>query len=418
MRKPNNFGIIKIIISVVLVLFILLLINYVPKILKKDVSTVLPIDFEYKETLPVQGILIKNERLYFSETNGETYGIVDEGIRVPVGTEIAQVISLKDMTFYKSELDKIESLINQININTLHTPENLSSKDEIMNTLINQIQADIQDRTYNSLKILKEKLFLILDNENNTQYTDNSEILSNEQLIDKKNQLLQQISNYNERLFSRHSGIVSYDIDYYEEVLNFSDLDSTSEYIFNSNINANLEDVDTKQAVFKIIDGHEYYIAIKLPKVEASLLSEKEKLEIEIADSDDKKINLKVPVIKSYSKGTEEIIILKSNEFLESFYNHRFLDLEIVILKKDSFKIPLESLIRNNNQQGVFVRSFYDVVVFRPIIINAKDDDFAYVSKGNTDNKIELEGKLYKTINEFSEIIMKPNLVTDGQILN
>ena len=152
MKKPNKRGISKIIISVVLVLFFLLLLNYIPKILTKDVSTVLPIDFEYKEILPTQGVIIKNERLYFSETNGEVYGIVDEGIRVPVGIEIARVISLKDMTSYKSELDKIESLINQIDINDSGTSEKLSSKDDIENTLINEIQLNIQNRTYSSIK--------------------------------------------------------------------------------------------------------------------------------------------------------------------------------------------------------------------------------------------------------------------------
>ncbi len=418
MKKPNKRGISKIIISVVLVLFFLLLLNYIPKILTKDVSTVLPIDFEYKEILPTQGVIIKNERLYFSETNGEVYGIVDEGIRVPVGIEIARVISLKDMTSYKSELDKIESLINQIDINDSGTSEKLSSKDDIENTLINEIQLNIQNRTYSSIKNLKGKLLFVLDNKSNMQYTDDLEKLNNKQLIDKKNQLLQQISTYNERLFSRDSGIVSYDIDYYEEVLNLSDLDNISERIFAHDINANVENLDDKKAVFKIINGHEYYIAIKLPKVEASLLSGKDKLEIETIDSDDKKINLKVPVIQSYSKGTEEIFILKVNEFLESFYKYRFIDLDIVTFKKDSFKIPLESIITNNNQQGVFVKSFYDVVVFRPIVINAKDEDFAYVSKGDTNNRIELGNKYYKTINEFSEIIMKANLVTDGQILN
>jgi hypothetical protein len=109
---------------------------------------------------------------------------------------------------------------------------------------------------------------------------------------------------------------------------------------------------------------------------------------------------------------------LKSNQFLEIVYNHRLLDLNIVIVKKDSYKIPLESVITINNQQGVFVRSFYDVVVFRPIILNAKDEKFAYIDIGDTDNRIEIKDKSYKTINEFSEIIKSPNLVEEGQILN
>ena len=102
---------------------------------------------------------------------------------------------------------------------------------------------------------------------------------------------------------------------------------------------------------------------------------------------------------------------------LEKIYNYRIIDLEIVTFKKDSFKIPLETLTTIDGRQGVFVKSFYDVVVFRPIIINAQDDDFLYVDKGDKDNSIEIKGKAYKTINEYSEIIVNPKLVEEGKIL-
>lgn len=418
MKKTNNLDLSKIIISVVLILFILFLINYIPNTFKKEILTILPIDLEYKEVLPIQGILIKNEKLYFSETNGEVYGIIDEGIRVPVGIEIAQIISLKDMTFYKSELDSIEMLVNQMDTSTLSTAENPTTKDQVIDNLINQIQSNIKNKKYNSLKGLKEKLVYTLDSEEKIRDSGKLEILSHEQLLAKKNLILQEISNYNERLFSRHSGIVSYELDNFEEIMNYLDLDTTSDYIFDSDVNSNLNNESFDKAVFKIINGHEYYIAIKFSKFQASLLTDKDILEVDIKDLDDNKINLKMPIIKKYSRGTEEIIILKSNKFLERIYGYRFLDLDLVTLKKDSFKIPLESIIINGNQQGVFIKSFYDVVVFRPIKINAKDSEFAYVSKGNIDNKIEINDKFYKTINEFSEIIETPNLVVNGQILN
>lgn len=417
MNKSNNPGLTKTILSVILVLCFLLLINYIPKLLKKDASTILPIDFEYKETLPIQGIIIKNEKLYFSKTKGEVYGIVDEGMRVPVGMEIAQVISSKDMTFYKSQLDSIERLIDQINLSTSSTA-NLTTGVQMTDTLISQIQLDIQNKKYNSLEGLKDKLFFTLDNENIDLETVNSETLSYEQLIAKKNNLLQEISNYNERLFSRHSGIVSYEIDSLEDIVDSSDLDGAADYIFDSHINTNLESDEDDKAVFKIIDGHEYYIAIKLSKTYSLLLRDFDKLEVEIIDLDDKKINLKAPIINRFYRGTEEIIMLKSNELLEKIYNQRFVNLEIVTLKKDSFKIPIESMITNNGQQGVFVRAFYDVVVFRPIIINAKDENFVYANKGDADNKIEIKNATYKTINEFSEIIVNPSFVEEGQILN
>ncbi|MDY0234402.1 MAG: HlyD family efflux transporter periplasmic adaptor subunit [Gudongella sp.] len=420
MKKSNNLGLTKVILSVILVLFILLVINYIPKILKREVSTILPIYFEYKETLPIQGVTIKDEKLYFSETDGEIYGIIDEGLRVPVGMEIAEILSPKDMTFYKGELDSIESLINQLSINTSSTTNNASSTVQMTNTLIKQIQTDIQSETYTSLKKTKENLSFAFKNHIQTQETNNSDILSSEKLVEKRSKLLQEISNYNERLFSKHSGIVSYKIDSYEEMLTSNDLDSSADHIFDSDISIKLSSNQASKVAFKIIDGYDYYIALKLSKYNSLLLKDKDKLEIEVEidELDEHNINFVLPVVKRYSRGTEEIVLLKSNQFLEIVYNHRLLDLNIVIVKKDSYKIPLESVITINNQQGVFVRSFYDVVVFRPIILNAKDEKFAYIDIGDTDNRIEIKDKSYKTINEFSEIIKSPNLVEDGQILN
>ncbi len=418
MKKSKNYGLTKIITSVSLIILILLLVNFIPKFIRKDIVTSLPLDIEYKEKISLEGILIKNEKLYFSQTRGEVYGIIDEGKRVPVGSEVAQVISLKDMTFYKVELDNIENLLSQMGLNDSQDSEKTSASKIIIDNLISQIQVDIQNKDYDDLRSLKEKLLL-----NSPKYGEKSlegQIgeVSLEDLKERKDEILKIISNYNERVFSKHSGLVSYKIDGFESLLSPSDLESLSDYIFDSDFKTNKEGTNTSIPIFKLVDGHEYYIAIKTPLLNTPSLSEKEYLEIEIPGIEDTKNTLRLKIVKRDKRGSEEVLILKSNELLEKLYDKRLIDIDVVTFKEDSFKIPITSLIKKDKQDGVFIKSFYGVVVFRPIIINAKDSDYLYVNKGDRDNKIEIKGKTYRTINEYSEVITRPNLVKEGQIIN
>src|SRR5690554_5404872 len=97
-----------------LTISIYLLISYVPTIFGISNKTILPERGTiYKKTYG-EGYVIKDEVVYKAEGSGVVNTLISEGERVPVGTEIANIKTLKDSSQLITELNDIDNKISKL----------------------------------------------------------------------------------------------------------------------------------------------------------------------------------------------------------------------------------------------------------------------------------------------------------------
>ena len=141
-------------------------------------------------------------------------------------------------------------------------------------------------------------------------------------------------------------------------------------------------------------------------------------LEVLISSDEENSFLLHAPVVNiaEYEEGS--IYFLKTNSLLEELYSLRQIEADVIKVKKNALKIPIDAIISREGIKGVLVKEFYGVVRFRPIIVVGEIDGYVYTELGDSYGYIELkDGVRKKTINIYTEILLEPSIYSEGEIL-
>jgi putative membrane fusion protein len=385
-----------------LVFLVLFLINVLPGLLIGKVETVLPVYDEYKEVITGQGLMIRDEKVYENPYNGEVFRVALEGERVPFGSEVANVLSGVDLTGLKNELMEIEKSLELLQTG------NAEDYSDTLSRLQLAVSIDDYYTAHNLKGDLGKQLGFLVENQRS----------STEDIANKINELEQErdilksdIEKNVKRIYSSHSGIVSFEMDGYEEMLDPNDLENFESEYFDAPISD-----DNRKAAFKIVDGFEWILAVKS---DLDTLEIGNTYEVIIRVNPDKVYSLKAPLIKVKEESTGALYFFKSNILLEELYEVRHAHVDIVKLKVDSLRIPKEIVRDNEGKTGVFIKEFYGVVRFRLIKIVGEDENFIFVEPGDSYGYIEDEdGKRFKTINIYTEVLLDPDKFYEGEIID
>lgn len=418
---------------IILIIFALMAIYFLFSILNGIIGfgekTVLPEMGTLYAKTPGQGIVIKDERVYYSDGNGNMTKQIVEGKKVPVGEQIATVNFNNDNSAIREKIvevdEKIDRLISTGDKSLISYNQNNNLDENIDNTMAD-LQSNINggnyERVKNNVNLLKN-----IREDSSGDDTLVSQSLSS--LQEEKEKLVNQINKKTQNYYANESGIVSYTIDGYETILLPKDFENYTYDVLtldkrveesNDGNNAQVE-VSSGQVVFKIINSFEWYLAIKIDNYED--ISQYEvgddlviKLE-ELEDLEDEtQLNGKVQTINI--TGEKAVVVLRLNTHMFELYNTRLSNLNIVHSKKEGLKIPTDVIIEKEGKPGVLINGISRVVVFRQISILGEEGEFTYIDRGNSNGYIESEdGESYKTVSLYDEIFSNPNNVTEGEIL-
>lgn len=392
----------KTVIVLSLVFLVLFLINILPEFFTGKVRTVLPVSDEYKQIISSHGLILRDEKVYENPYSGEIFRVVLEGERVPYGAEVANVLLGADLTGQKSELIEIEKSIDLLQI------ENRDYSSDILSRL--QYAISIED--YSTAHNLKSDLMMQLDFMKDYLLSDPEGIIDKlNELKQKRDSLKSTIDDNVKRLYSSNSGIVSFVIDGYEELLNPYELDKFKADYFN------VREADiNKNAAFKIVDGFDWVLAVKSTE---NSLEVGNTYEVVIRIDDEKVLTLRAPLIEAKEDMSGFLYFFRSNILLSELYNVRQCDVDIVKLKVSSLRIPKEVVFDKEGKLGVYVKEFYGVVRFRPIKVVGEDEKFVYIEHGDSYGYIEDEyGKRFKTINIYTEVLFDSERYFEGEIID
>lgn len=406
-------------ITIIAFIFVYLAFRSIPILLANATKTYLPIEEVVTNRISSQGIVIKDEIVYKATGSGQLDPKIREGERVPAGVEVANLNLLEDTSHLKLQLLEIENTISAISL----IGKNDESKTlEKHDNLIESIQVAINLGQYQQAISSKSELALYDDKSNEISSEGDLPGQNIENLKEKRDRLQQLVNSNNIKYYTINSGIVSYNIDGYENIFLPKDFEEyTIERWGLETINKNnvLEkDVTNDSVIFKMIDNFQWYIALKIENLKDILeyeVNDKIKLQLENEEKE-----LEATIIAINPSSDKAVIVLKLNSYMHDYYNLRFPKVDIIKSKRQALKIPSKLIIDKDNQKGVYIKEINGIVKFRYISILSEDGDYTYIDRGDSKGYINLTGydKALKTVSLYDEICSRSNSIKEGQILN
>ena len=210
-------------------------------------------------------LIVRDEYLLKSDTNGEVNLLVDEGERVTKLQEVANVYNNVDRNI-DANISSLDEEIEKLKNGEVNLSKNeISNFNEKIEFVFNEIQVDLLVSDYSNIKEYKETLDNYLSDKNKllNNGIDSVKLASKEE---QKKILEKQRSSNVATYYSSMAGIISFKFDGNEEKYNFSNLDEiTKSDIEKENnkyedVSSNLKEVKDGSVLLRIINNYDAYI--------------------------------------------------------------------------------------------------------------------------------------------------------------
>lgn len=394
MAIKNKYKFIRF-IAIIAVLLYLIYRFLVGFLVDQETTYIAKFDQMYLEN-KYDGLIIRNEKMFTSDINGEIQYKVNEGEVVKKGQVIANV------TTKQSNQEQVRN-------------HNIENEETVREDLIREIKAEIESikdeitlavekKAIDQINSLEDKLISRLDYlnklENSSIENFNLEEVSNRNQVDSNN-------NY---FYSNYSGIVSRSFDGLEKTLTLSNL-YIVDYsdIMNREINKVVKksgDLQIGENVYKIIDNYVFYVAYIIPFEDIKLF--KNTLKNVIVEIGDKKVNARV--YDSFENQSNGILVLEINEMFEDFYEKRKVSNIVTSDKFKGLKIHNDSIVNYEGQAGVFRVSPDYEPEFVPIRILNTFEEYSIISESYFYDYMNEDKKKVNTIAVNDEIYRQGKL--------
>lgn len=375
-----------------------------------------------EKAISTQCILVKNEWSMALPGDAAADYKVNEGDRVAIGKPILKIsendgidenISLK--------IDKINERIEEIKKaeadNNFFAGDKVKIDSSIQNNL-SLLKSVTESGDFSKLEEVKNELSADIYKKSLIYGTESFSGQNLEQLMQEKATLEQIKKNNLNIIYAKTSGLVSYELDGYENVLKPENIQALKPANVQEIIDT-LNNVDKKKKVekiegVKVVDNFEWYITAIIPK---GLLSKEDigkGIRVRFKDYNDTVVygNLKV-----FNEGNEHgnLIVVRTDEQMKDFQRIRTANVEIITKYSEGLIVPLKSIVQKEGLQGVFIERS-GIARFVPIKITISNDKEALVlnlvkgDKGYDSKNFELKpyDRVITTVKKVKENQMVP----------
>ncbi|MBP1924890.1 putative membrane fusion protein [Sedimentibacter acidaminivorans] len=417
----KNFGLKNFFFSFVIVCIVI----YIFQNYKGSVETIVSEKGSLEDIINAKGIIIKDEEVYSSSTSGDITYYYKDGEKVKKGTLIADVHTNSNSSQIKNQIEEIQLAIDY-KINN----EKLDQNKNVKTSLTNEETLEFQDILQAS--ILNGNLDEIYDEIR--QVNINSISLSNskydsydiEELKSILDNLTKSLSTNNIHCYSQSSGIVTYKTDGLEDLYKYeSVMDLTPSNVIQKDLieldSSLSNEVTSGEKLYKIIRNFNYYIAATVNNEYAKNFEANKYIKTRIKY--DGSANEAWGYIKKINYGSEQsVLIIYFDDYFYKVYDKRYVDLELIIDVHEGIKINSKALIEKDGLKGVYIKDASNIVKFFPVEILGQDKDVSIIYIGNYVSEdrrrvINISENSYDTIKIFDKIIIEPEKVYEGQII-
>ncbi len=364
---------------IITIIFIFFLINTLNTLRTFTYKLGYPEVYLWNDDRESKGIIIKNEYVVEGFNQFTLDKIATEGTRVAVGDRVAELKSEGNLNYLNNKLKEVNESIKLME--EMDKPQNTGEEVD------NSTELSLSKLTLEALKKEKEDLTLQFDNS----------------LISYRADV---------------SGLLTYKIDGYEKELIARNFENYTFEKLQGLFEAREPEETTEGLGIKIIDNFAWYIALQ---IENNFDKDKYKLNdritLQITETD---IEVEGKLVEINESSSGMVYVIELNKKLHDIYDLRFINANIILTKKDVYKIPTKSIYNFNNQEGVLYKDFIGNIRFKPVVILDLDDEYTIVDKGDENGYIKLKGfnEEYRTITLYDEIILNPKRVKTSTILN
>ena len=397
----------KVILMLILLCIIIYIIYAVIQLIKKPTDTVYVEMRQIQEEETAVGYIVRDETVI----KGENYKngieqIKTEGEKVAKGESIFRYYSNNEENLVKKiqELDtKIDEAMANEDNPLLGDAKVLEEQiDEKINQLYEESDLKIiQNNKQDIINNMTKKAKITGENSPAGSYL--------KKLIDERSKYENQLNSGNENLTATKSGIVSYRVDGYEDVLTTDDFGKyTKEFLEDLNVKTG-QIIPTSNESGKIIDNYYCYIVSVLDSTYAE--------EAEVGD----KVTLRLPSGKEVDatieyktvEQDEYVLTFRIEKDVEELISYRKISFSIIWWSETGLKVPNQAIStedKNGNEISYVTRTrigYEDKIIVK---ILKKNERYSIVTKYTSDELTELG---YTS----QEIMNMPNIAIYDEIL-
>ena len=337
-----------------------------------------------ENSVGTDGYIIKNETLIKSDVSGMVKAYFNEGEKVSKGRRVVSVVSGELSEQAQSELASVNKRIAQIKANSAFDDDLLSVDGQIDSVIKQMVQLTTEGKM-NKISTLKEKLLGLIDKKASVKGENSDKLLKT--LTDRKKELESLLGNEGHDIYSPCSGLYSAQIDKLEEKFSPANIKNlkVSDFTFASEEIAPEETAKAGEAVCKIIDNFNWYIATVLDEKDVSDIKTGSYLTIVISEAPSTDVTAFVEHISSPEKG-KCVLVLKPAREIEGIVGKRQVSLKIVKSRYKGLKLPISALSVENGETGVYI-DLLGEKVFRRAEVVYKNDEYVIFKENNTGEK-------------------------------
>lgn len=408
--------------NIVIFLIVLSCVLYVINNYNKKVITSTANSDTIEDIINSYGIVFVDETVYNSKTDGRIKFFYDEGDKIKSGTLVMELYTDVNSHDINREIAQIENAIQKLENSTNNEHQNINPEE------FKKVEISIQNAVFN------DDTNSVYDIIHQLEYNDEVLFETNEyenydlgELYTLRDNMTRSIEDNKIPYYANKAGVISYKFDGLEEIYSLKKIDQFSENemnILDQEIldNNKLTDTSDNQSLFKIINNFEYFILVKLNNNEVINLKENTYKKTRISN-DDYSNDVDAYVVQINPGVEESVVVLKYSDYFYRYYYSRYIDVGIISNTYEGIIIDSIAVTQKDNLKGVYVKDISGVVKFFPIEIIGQKKDIIIVSEGEKISKgsrgsITINGNSYFTIKNYDEIILQPDKVYEGQILN
>lgn len=419
--SKKSFGLMNFFFSFVMVCIVI----YIFQNYNGSVETIVAEKGSLEDIIEAKGIVVKDEEVFSASIDGNITYYHNDGEKVNKGLLVADIHTDSNSTHIKNQISEIQSAIDFKNSNEANEKkqgENAITNEE-MSTLQNNIQTSILNNN------LDDMYNIIGQVNNNGLQSSLSNKYDSYDITDLKsmvNSLTSGLETNKVQCYSQQSGILTYKIDgledfyKYENVINLTPSNTVQMDYTETDSSKNLT-VTKGNKIYKIIKNFDYYIAATVNNEDAKLFEENKYIKTRFKY--DGLENEVWGYIKKINYGSENsVLIIYCDDYFYKIYDKRYVDLELITDINEGIKIDTKALVQKDGLTGVYVTDASNIVKFFPVEILGQRDNTSIISLGSYISEdqrrvINVLENSYETIKIFDKIILEPDKVYEGQIV-
>ncbi len=268
--------------------------------------------------------------------------------------------------------------------------------------------------------VIKDEVVVNSDSSGNVNYHYNEG-----QKVNGGANLADVIGSENKKIFSPKSGFITYVFDGLEDSFKYSEVSSImpsrlqniEETVVNT---ANINTANSGDKLLKVVNDFEYYMVCLVNNVDIAMYEENTYIRVKFEGFD----KIIFGYLEKINSGNDEsVLVIRFDDFFHKVYNKRITKISLIKNLFEGIKVDKRAVVEKDGIKGVYIKDVSNIIKFLPLEIIGGNEKYYIVSPGESiadggRGRITINDKIYSTVKVFDKLVLKPDDVYEGQIVD